>query len=163
MITAKDILVLKFLSAGPDFFQEENYQAYHFIQLRKAEAYFLTSPMPAKEFLRFTEKDIHYRRAIGMNVVIQGMEASFKKVFRSYGGKKMYSSIMISSAKTTPPSATRYLQSKIELIETGKIKSSPQAQDRFCQLRRHIKDTCPACSPQKAKEEKNLIDLSDED
>jgi hypothetical protein len=154
MITAKDILVLKFLSAVLDFFQEENYQAYHFIQLWKAEAYFLTSPVPAKEFLRFTEKDIHYRRAIGMHVVIQGIEAAFKKGFHSYGGKKMFSSIMISSAKATPPSVTRYLQSKIELIETGKIKSSPQAQDRFCQLRRHIKDTCLATLHRKLKKKK---------
>jgi hypothetical protein len=66
----KDIILFKFESSGPDYQDEENYPAYHFIQLKKAEATFIVPPATRKEFIRFNEKDIHYRRAIGMSVVI---------------------------------------------------------------------------------------------
>jgi hypothetical protein len=112
MITAKDLLVLKFLSAGPDFYQEESYPVYHFIQLRKAELMFLSTARTKKEFLRFQEKDIHSKKAIGLHVIIQAMEAAFIKGFRTYGGKNLFSSVMISPAKITPQAANRFFTIK---------------------------------------------------
>jgi hypothetical protein len=159
-ITVKDILMLKFLSAGPDFYQDERYNAYHFIQLGKSDSFSISTLEIKKEFFRFNEKDIHYRRAIGLKVICQGMEAAFKKGFRTYGGKTRYSSVMMAPAKMTPPAAERFLQAKIKMIDTGNLKSSPQAQERFCQLRKHDKGTCLICSPQK---EKDLISLSSDD
>jgi hypothetical protein len=60
-------------------------------------------------------------------VVIQGMEAAFKKGFRTYVGKKLFSTVMISPAKHIPPATSHLLQTKIIMIEFGKIKSSTQA------------------------------------
>ncbi|KAL5755173.1 hypothetical protein ACOSP7_023393 [Xanthoceras sorbifolium] len=37
-MTPKDIIVLKFLSAGPDFHKDERYPAYHFIQIDSSKA-----------------------------------------------------------------------------------------------------------------------------
>jgi hypothetical protein len=77
-ITTKDILVLKFLSVGPDFYQEEQYNAYYLIQLSKAESFSISTTEVKKKIFRFNERDIHYRRAIGLKVILQGMEATFK-------------------------------------------------------------------------------------
>jgi hypothetical protein len=91
------------------------------------------------------------------------MEAAFKRGFQTYGGKKLFSSIMISPAKITPPAVTRFLQSKINMLDTGKIRSSPQAQEKLCQLKHHAKGTCPICAPHKEKAEKDLISLDSSD
>jgi hypothetical protein len=159
-ITAKDILTLKFLSAGPDFYQEERYNAYHFIQLGKSYSFSISTAEVKKEFFRFNERDIHYRRAIGLKVICQGMETAFKRGFRTYGGKIRYYLVMTAPAKMTPPAADRFLQAKITIIDSGNLKSNPQALDRFCQLRKHDKGTCPVCSLQK---EKDLISLSSDE
>lgn len=111
-IIPKDTLLLKFLSSGSDFYQEERYPAYHFIQLGKTESFAISVSQQKKDFLKFEEKDIHCRRTIGIRVVLQGLEACGKKGYRTYGGKKIYSSVMISPAKVTPPSALNYLQTK---------------------------------------------------
>ncbi|KAL5758718.1 hypothetical protein ACOSP7_021329 [Xanthoceras sorbifolium] len=137
-MTSKDIIVLKFLSAGPDFHKDERYPAYHFIQIAKAEFFSLTAQKLRKDMPRFEEKDIHYRRAIGIRIVLQGLEASFKHEFRTYGGGKILSSIMISPAKTTPVAARNYMATKIKLLNTGAIRSSPQAQEKICQFRQHV-------------------------
>jgi hypothetical protein len=93
------------------------------------------------------------------------MEVAFKKGFRTFRGKRLFSSVMISPAKIAPPAASRFLQTKIHMIESEKIKSSPQVQDRFCQFRRQIRDTCLACSPLKEKleKDKDLINLHSSD
>lgn len=149
-ISLKDIMVLKFLSAGPGFYKEDRYPAFHFMQVGKSESISISIPdvKNKKEFIKFDEKDIHYRRAIGIRVILQGMEANFKKGFRTYGGKSLYSSVMISFAKESPRAAKNYLEAKIKLLDKGTIKSSPQAQMRICQYRQHTKDTCHACTSQ---------------
>ena len=139
-------MVLKFISAGPDFHGEDTYPAYHFIQVGKSESFSITAIKQKKEFIKFDEKDIHYRREIGIRVVLQGMEASFKKGFRTYGGNSVYSSVMISFAKESPKAALGYLGTKINLLDKGTIKSSPYAQARICQYRQHTRDMCPACT-----------------
>ena len=147
-ITTTDILVLKFLSCGPDFYNEERYPAYHFIQLGKAESFSINVMQNKKIFVKFEESDIHYRRAIGIRVVLQGMEASFKKGFRTYGGKKIYSSIMITAARTSPQAAINFMTSKIRLLDSGMIRSHPDAQKRLCRYRQHQGNRCPACTKQ---------------
>ncbi|KAL5744001.1 hypothetical protein ACOSQ2_027117 [Xanthoceras sorbifolium] len=159
-MTPKDILVLKFLSAGPDFHKEERYPAYHFIQIAKADSFSITAQKLRKELPKFEEKDIHYRRAIGIRIVLQGLEASFKRGFRTYGGQKILSSIMISPAKTTPVSARNYMATKIKLLNTGAVRSSPQAQERICQFRQHDLNTCPACTFEiKSKDKDKMPEL----
>lgn len=142
----KDILVLKFLSAGPDFYKNEKYPSYHFIQLAKMEAFSVSVSTVKKEFFRYEEKDIHYRRAIGIRIVLQGMEAAFKQGFRTYGGSSIHSSVMIAYAGKSPAAALNYLQRKIDLLERGIIKSSPEAQKKICQFRKHDMNVCPACT-----------------
>ncbi|KAL5856423.1 hypothetical protein ACOSQ3_003881 [Xanthoceras sorbifolium] len=53
---------------------------------------------------------------------------------------------MISPAKATPVAARNYMATKIKLLNTGAIRSSPQAQERICQFRQHDLNTCPACT-----------------
>lgn len=150
-ITPKDTLILKFLSSGPDFYEENRYPAFHFIQLAKCEAFSISITNKKASFQKYCENDIHYRRALGIRIILQGMEAGFKKGFRTYGGNKIYSSVMISPAKTTPRSAENYLRTKIDLLDKGVIKSSPQAQHRICQYRGHTIGRCSSCSPSKDK------------
>ncbi|KAL5757926.1 hypothetical protein ACOSP7_020537 [Xanthoceras sorbifolium] len=167
-MTPKDVLVLKFLSAGPDFYKDDRYPAYHFIQIAKADSFFITSQKLKKELPKFEEIYIYYRRAIGIRIVLQGLEASFKRGFRTYGGQKILSSIMISPAKVTPAALRNYVATKIKLLNTGAIRSSPQAQERVCQFRQHKLNTCPACtfdtkSKDKDKEPTRPSAYSDED
>lgn len=108
-------MVLKFLSAGPDFYQEERYPAYHFIQLGKIDSFNIFSDGKRKDFVKFLENDIHYRRGIGIKIVLQGLEAAFKKGFRTYGGKTIFSSVMIAPAKTTPVATRAYLHTRYDI------------------------------------------------
>ncbi|GJW64383.1 hypothetical protein Tco_0116267 [Tanacetum coccineum] len=152
-ITPKDILVLKFLSVGPDFYEEKRYPIYHFMQLRKADSFSISFPTQRKDFQRYCQNDIHFRRAVGIRTDIQGMEASFKRGFRTYSGKKKLSSIMISPAKITPNAARNFTQDMINFLDTGLIKSSPYAQNKICRYRQHERGTCSACSPLNETEE----------
>ncbi|GJY83581.1 WD repeat-containing protein PCN-like protein isoform X1 [Tanacetum coccineum] len=86
--------------------------------LGKADSFSISIPTQRKEFQRFCQNDIHFRRAIGIRTVIQGMEASFKRGFHTYSGKKRLSSIMISPAKITPNAARSFMQDKITLLNT---------------------------------------------
>jgi hypothetical protein len=69
---------------------------------------------------------------------------------------------MTSSEKITPPAVDRFLQAKTKMIDSGILKSSPQALERFCHLRKHEKGTCPIYPPHK-EEVKDLISLSSDD
>lgn len=65
---------------------------------------------------------------------------------------------MIAPAEVTPIAGKAYLQTKIRYLESGMIKSSPQAQKRFCHIQRHDRGTCTICSPQnKIKEDSSEI------
>lgn len=157
-IGPKDILVLKFMSAGPDYYQEERYPAYHFIRIGKVESFSINTYKDKKEYKKYDENDIHCRRAIGIRIILQGLEGSFKKGFRRYGGKKIHSSIMISPARKTPVVAERYVQTKIKLLDKGIIKSSPTSQQRICYYRKHQLDTCPTCTrPEKDNHKKDTV------
>ena len=50
IVTPRDILVLKFLSAGLDFHQEERYDAFNFITVEKIENLTIKVPTTRKEF-----------------------------------------------------------------------------------------------------------------
>ncbi|KAI3814981.1 hypothetical protein L1987_14631 [Smallanthus sonchifolius] len=78
-MTPKDTLALKLLSARLDFYKDYYYPAYHFIQLEKCQSFSYKVEITRKEFNSFNENDIHYKRAIGLRVVLQRMEATFKK------------------------------------------------------------------------------------
>ncbi|GJS24613.1 hypothetical protein Tco_0453245 [Tanacetum coccineum] len=108
-ITPKDLLVLKFLSVEPDFYEEKRYPSFHFMQLGKINSFSISFSTQRKDFQRYYQNDIYFRRAIGIRTVIQGMEASFKRGFRTYSGKKRFSSIMISPAKITPNAAKIFI------------------------------------------------------
>lgn len=150
-MTPKDTLALKFLSAGPDFYNDYYYPAYHFMHLEKCQSFSCKIDTSRKQFSNFNENDIHYRRAIGIRVVLQGMEATLKRQFRTYGGESKNSPIIVAPARKSPDAAINFLKSKIDLLETGYIRSSPQAQYRICKAREHTKDICPSCSQDKSK------------
>lgn len=145
MIKPGETLLLKIYSAGPDFLLTERYPAFHYIQLFKLTSVSISIPTDKKVFQNFTEKDIAYRRAIGIRIVMQAMESCFKQGFRTYGGKYLKSSIMTTPAKITPKAAHNYLKQKIKYLE-GQIKSSPTAQKKICEFRKHTINTCPACT-----------------
>lgn len=85
------------------------------------------------------------------------MEASFKRGFRTYGGQKIFLSIIISPAKSTPMATRNYIQTKVKLLNTGVIRSSPQAQARICQFRQHDFGTCPSWTLQDDKAQVSAI------
>lgn len=152
MISYKDLLMLKFLSAGPDFYEEYRYPAYHFIQLVITEDKEDIIEKFRKPFHGFYKEGIRIRRAIGLRIILQAMETALKRDFRTYGGESLFSPIMIAPARRSPPRAITYLQQRMKRIERGIIKSSPDAQDRFCIQRDHKRqggEICPACSKNK--------------
>ena len=149
MINYKDQLILKFLSAGPDFHEEYRYPAYHFIQLVKAEDKERKIETFRKPFHGFYLEGIRIRRSIGLRIILQAMETTLKRDFRTYGGESLFSPIMIAPARRSPPRAITYLQQRMKRIERGVIRSSPDAQRRFCVQRNHQEEggeICPACS-----------------
>ena len=78
-------------------------------------------------FKRFTEENVHYRRGLGLIIVIGHMENALKNPFRSYGKPDRMGSVMISvDCRSTPDSARRFLLNKFSMIENGEIDSSPQ-------------------------------------
>lgn len=141
-----ETLLLKIYSANPDYYQTERYPAFHYIQLFKITSVSLSVPTVKKIFQNFTEKDITYRRAIGMRITLQAMESCFKQGFRTYGGRYFSSSIMTTAAKITPKSAHNFLKQKIKNLEEGKIKSSPTTHKKICEFRKHMINTCPTCT-----------------
>ena len=92
--------------------------------------------------------DIRYLWSIGIRVILQATETNFKKGLRSYSGN-IYSPVMISFARESPGSVIQYLQAKINLLDRGNIKLSPQAQDIICQYKQHTKDIFPAFTSSK--------------
>ena len=83
-----------------------------------------------KIYKSFSEDNVHYRRGLGLIVVIRQMESALKRPFRSYDKPDRLGSIMISTdCKATSDSAKRFLSKKINLIEAGKLPSSQYALD----------------------------------
>lgn len=78
------------MSAGLDFYQEDKYLACHFIHIGEAKSFSINTQKERKDYKKYEENDIHYRRAIGIRIILQGLEGSFKEVFQTYGGKKRF-------------------------------------------------------------------------
>lgn len=152
MINYRDQLVLKFLSAGPDFHDQDRYPAYHFMQLVKSDDIDNHMETFRKSFYGFNKEGIRIRRAIGLRIILTTMETTLKKNFRTYGGESKFSPIMVAAAKKSPPGAIMFIQQRMKMIERGVIKSSPDAQEKFCVQRHHESQgggICPACSKNK--------------
>ena len=130
LIKIDDILALGFFSASPDFENEQRFPIWHFIRMRKVIHERNMISNTKKIFKSFTEDNVHYRRGLGLIVVIRQMESALKRPFRSYDKPGKLGSIMISTdCRATPDSAKRFLAKKIHLIETGELPSSQYALD----------------------------------
>lgn len=68
------INLLSHQTIGSDFYENERYDAYHFIELAKVERIDIRVPPEERGMEIFSEKDIHYRKAIKMRTVISTME-----------------------------------------------------------------------------------------
>jgi hypothetical protein len=145
-ITPKDILMLKFISTSPNFEGSKRYDSYKFIQLTKADSFDIKVNLDRKDMIKYGEKEIHFRRVIGLRIVISTIEVAQKKGFRTGAGSGTFSPTMIGLAKTIPNSTKNFLQWKIKLIEIGKIKSNLIAQKKLCQFRKRAQNICPACT-----------------
>lgn len=88
----------------------KQHDAYRFIQLTKAECIDIRAPLERKGMTKSTKKDIHYRRAIVMRMVISTMEVIQKKGFRTYTRTGIFSPIMTSPAKVTPDAASNVIK-----------------------------------------------------
>ena len=62
-----------------------------------------------KEYEYFSEDKIHYRRALGIRIVLQYIKNTSNQGFRTYGGNGVFSSIMTTYVGKTPKAAMNYL------------------------------------------------------
>ncbi|GJZ27832.1 hypothetical protein Tco_0572479 [Tanacetum coccineum] len=152
IINYRDQLMLKFLSARPDFHDEYRYPTYHFIQLVIINDKDNNMETFRKPFHGFSRKGTRVRRAIGLRIILTTMETTLKRDFKTYGGESKISPVMITPVKKSPSGAIMYLQQRLKMIERGIIKSSPDTQSKFCVQRVHARQgggICPACSKNK--------------
>ncbi|GJW94618.1 hypothetical protein Tco_0174290 [Tanacetum coccineum] len=117
IINYKDQLMLKFLSAGPDFHNEYRYPTYHFIQLVIVNDKDNNMETFRKPFHGFSREGIRIRRTIGHGIILTTMETTLKRNFRTYGGESKFSSVMIAPAKKSPLGAIMHLQQRMKMIE----------------------------------------------
>ena len=130
LIRMDDTLALDFYSASPDFENEHRFPVWHFIRMRKVSHERNMISNTKKIFKSFSEENFHYRRGLGLIVVLRQMESALKRPFRSYGKPDRLGSIMISTdCRSTPDYAKRFLSKKIHLIEAGELISSQYALD----------------------------------
>ena len=69
MIKIDDTIALDFFSASPDFDSSQTYPVWHFIKMRKVRYEKSMISNAENIFRSFTEKNIHYRRGLGLIVV----------------------------------------------------------------------------------------------
>ena len=138
--------MLKIIAAGPDFEDSNRYDAFSHIKVMKYDDLEIKVYPQWKEYEYFSEEKIHYRRALGLRIVLQNLENTPKQGFRTYGGNGAFSSIMTTYARKTPEAAINYLNWKIRLLESSRIKSSNKAIKTLCRMRKHKNNTCPACT-----------------
>ncbi|GJX01013.1 hypothetical protein Tco_0184926 [Tanacetum coccineum] len=127
IINYKDQLMLKFLSAGPNFHNEYRYPTYHFIQLVILNEKDNNMETFRKPFHGFSREGIRIRRAIRLRIILTTMETTLKRDFRTYGGESNFSLVMIAPVKKSLLGAIMYLQQRMKMTERGIIKSSPDA------------------------------------
>ena len=80
------------------------------------------------------------------------MEEASKKEFKTYSSSRVNSSVTIAPIKNTLMANENFLKAKIQYIDGGHLKSSPQVMKKFCQFRQHDKDICPKCKEDMDKE-----------
>ena len=85
LIKIDDTLALDFFSASPDFENEQRFPVWHFIRMRKVIHERNMISNTKNIFKSFSEDNVHYRRGLGLIVVIRQMESALKLPFRSYG------------------------------------------------------------------------------
>ncbi|GJV73580.1 hypothetical protein Tco_1493575 [Tanacetum coccineum] len=132
-------LMLKFLSVGPYFHDEYRYPAYHFIQLVTVNDKDNNMETFRKPFHGFSREGIRVRRAIRLRIILTTMETTLKRDFRTYEGESKFPPVMIAPTKKSPSGAIMYLQQRMKMIERSIIKSSPDAQSKFCVQRSHAR------------------------
>ena len=84
MIKINDTLELDFFSASLDFEQDKRFPVWHFIRIRKVFHERNTISNTKKICKSLSEDNIHYRRGLGLIVVLRQMESALKRPFRSY-------------------------------------------------------------------------------
>ena len=130
LIKIDDTLALDFFSASPDFEDEQRFPVWHFIRMRKVIHERNMISNTKKIFKSFSEDNVHYRRGLGLIIVIRQMESALKRPFKSYGKPDRFRSVMISTdCRATPDSTKIFLSKKIHLIEAGELPSSQYALD----------------------------------
>ena len=67
-----------------------------------------------------------------MRIVLQNHENTPKQGFQTYGRDGAFSSIMTTYAGKTPEAALNYLNWKIKLLKSCRIKSSQKAITTLC-------------------------------
>ena len=103
LIRIDDTLALDFFSASPDFEHDQRFPVWHFIRMRKVYHERNMISNTKKIFKSLSEDNIHYKRGLGMIVVLRQMESALKRPFRSYGKPDRLGSIMISTdCRATP-------------------------------------------------------------
>ena len=113
LIKIDDTLALDFLSASPDFENEQRFPVWHFIRMRKVIQERNMISNSNKIYKSFSEDNIHYRRGLGMIFVKRQMESALKRPFRSYGKPDRLGSIMISTdCRAIPDSANDFHQKR---------------------------------------------------
>ncbi|GKD88027.1 hypothetical protein Tco_1359181 [Tanacetum coccineum] len=140
------------LQTGPDFHDEYRYPSYHFIELVIVNDKYNNMDKFRKPFHGFSREGIRVRRSIRLRINLTTMETALKIDFKTYRGESKFSPVMIAPAKKSPSGAIMYLQQRMEMIERGLIKSSPDTQNKFCVQRSHARQgggICPACSKNK--------------
>ena len=105
-----------------------------------------------KEYEYFSEDKIHYRRALGIRIVLQNLENTSKQGFRTYKENGAFSSIMTTYAGKTLETTMNYLNWKIRLIESSQIKSNNKAIKTLCRMRKHKNNMCPVCIKKEDKD-----------
>ena len=82
----KDILILKIISIGPDFEDSNRYDAFHHIKVMKFDELEIKVYSQRKEYEYFSKNKIHYRKVLGIRIILQNLENIPKQEFRTNGG-----------------------------------------------------------------------------
>ena len=86
-IKINDVIALDFFNASLDFDENQTYPVWHFIKLRKVGYEKTSISDKEKLFKRFIEENVHYRRGLGLLVVIiiiilDSTKGQFDSVFK---------------------------------------------------------------------------------
>mgnify|MGYP004723010613 CR=1 FL=1 len=105
--------MLKIFSVGPDFEDSNEYNAFHQIKVLKFDELEIKLYPQRKKWEYFSENKIHYRKDLGIRIVLQNFENTLKQEFRTYEGNEAFSSMMTTYAGNITKVAMNYLNWKI--------------------------------------------------